>query len=120
MPQEYQRLVANPFLALAALIAWGAALRLALIWRDLVASIIVVAGFFVVVGLIHYHCLDCGRTGWLFRWRRHACDTVLARQATGQARRWRGPTPGVQAVIWLYALACAALVLGLSGMFSRH
>ncbi|MDR3632701.1 MAG: hypothetical protein P4L84_02635 [Isosphaeraceae bacterium] len=112
VPQEYQRLVANPFLALALLIAWLGAMRLALLARNFVAVAVVGVCFFGVIRLLHYHCLDCGHTGWLFRWRVHACEAVVARQVAGRVRRWRGPTPTVQVVLWLYVIGCAVIALG--------
>ena len=113
VPQEYQRLVANPFLALALLVAWFAAMRVAIGARNIVAALVCGASFIVVVRMLHYHCRDCGRTGWLFRWRAHACEAVVARQLSGRIRRWRGPTPPIQAVLWMYLIALilfAALV----------
>lgn len=108
--------MANPFLALAALIAWLAALRRALASRNLVLSAIVVLAFLGVVRALHFHCRDCGGTGWLFRWRDHACDAVLTRQRANRVRRWRGPTPTVQMALWMYlfvSLAIAAALLHL-------
>jgi hypothetical protein len=103
-PEEYQRLVANPFLALVGLMVGVAGLRQAVAARALpllVMGLIVVAGS---VALLHYHCLDCGRTGWIFRWRRHACDRVVERQRAGTVRRFRGPNPTLQLVVWAYIL----------------
>jgi hypothetical protein len=110
LPQEYQRLVANPFLALALLIAWLGAMRLALGARRPAAAALAAAGVFAVVRTLHFHCLDCGRTGWLFRWRDHACEAVVARQLADRVRRWRGPRPTVQLVLWLYLFALVAIV----------
>lgn len=116
VPQEYQRLVANPFLALTLFVAWVAGMRLALGSRNLFAVVGATAFFVAIVRLLHYHCLDCGGTGWLFRWREHACDAVVARQLSGRVRRWRGPTPTVQAVLWMYLLAVVAIVAVVTGI----
>ena len=97
-------MVADPFLALVGLMVGVAGVRQAVAARVLpllVFSLIVVAGS---VALIHYHCLDCGRTGWIFRWRRHACERVVERQLAGMVRRFRGPNPTLQLVVWVYVL----------------
>jgi hypothetical protein len=110
LPQEYQRLVANPFLALVGLIAWVAAFRWALNRRSLGAVGPVVFGLVAVFALLQYHCLDCGATGSLFRWKSHACDRVRARQEADQVRRFRGPNPVLQTVLWGYLLAGVAIL----------
>jgi len=99
IPQEYQRLVANPFLALALFVAWIAAMRAALFARNVVGVVAVLVSFLAVFRVLHYHCLDCGKTGWLFRWRDHACEAVVARQVDGRVRRWRGLTqPSIRGI----------------------
>ena len=88
-PSEYQRLVANPFLAVFWLIVLVRASH-ARPWpsRSLLASSGSPLAACSALGyLLQYHCLDCGPTGLLFRWRSHACPTRLARQQTGRARR---------------------------------
>src|SRR5215217_5054790 len=86
---RHQRLVANPFLALAALVPWFAAVRLALLDRNLPLVLLLLAGLAGIACLLQFHCLDCGTTGSLFRWRGHACEGAVARQLTGRARRLR-------------------------------
>jgi hypothetical protein len=69
--------------------------------------------------LFHYHCLDCGATGVLHRWRHHACSRVLERYHAGRPRRVRGPTPPAQFVLWLFALAAGLIVLNELGLSAR-
>ncbi len=110
----YQRLVVNPFLALLALIGWVALMRFGfrerLLLAFLLAQVLPVMAFFAV----QYHCLDCGATGCLSRWKDHACESVVARQLAGRPRRFRGPNPRAQMLFWIYglmALAWYAMVL---------
>jgi hypothetical protein len=110
VPQEYQRLVANPFLALcwlAFLVAW---LRQALRLKSLPMAACVLLGLAAAGYLLQYHCLDCGATGRLFQWKAHACPSVLARRQTGRVRRFRGPNPVLQTILWTYVLAGLAIV----------
>jgi hypothetical protein len=111
IPQEYQRLVANPFLAMLGLIVWFAAFRQALAARNLLLVGLALSGLAVVVYLLQYHCLDCGTTGPLLRWKSHACSRVLARQETGHVRRRRGPNPVFQTILWAYLIAAAAVLV---------
>ena len=110
LPQDYQRLVGNPFLAVLGLILWSGALRLALHARNLRFTLLLFACLAGIAFLLQYHCLDCGATGWLFRWRVHACDQVLARRRTGRILRFRGPVPTIQALLWCYLLLVAAIL----------
>lgn len=102
--------MANPFLAVLGLIAWVAALRQALALRNLAAVGLALLGLFVLGYLLQYHCLDCGATGLLFRWKSHACERVRARQQSNQVRRFRGPNPVFQTVLWGYLLAIVAIL----------
>jgi hypothetical protein len=105
LPQEFQRLIANPFLALFGLVIWFQAFRYALWLRNLMLVSVIFLALAAVGYLLHYHCLDCGATGLLFRWKSHACPTVRARQLSNQVRRFRGPAPTMQLMLWMYALA---------------
>jgi hypothetical protein len=118
-PHLYLRIVANPFLGFAGLLGW--LYLLVLVFRELrripelfgpLAPVVVLAFamlLWLVPGLFHYHCLDCGRTGRLSRWREHMCARSNWRRAAGRPRRLRGPPPFVQVVLWLWGL----LILGL-------
>jgi hypothetical protein len=119
LPQEYQRLVANPFLALFGLVVWFAACWEAMASRNLILLGVALLGLVVVGYLLHYHCLDCGKTGLLFRWKSHACDRVLIRQQTGQVRRFRGPNPTLQTILWAYLVASAAILVAVLLMAIR-
>lgn len=119
IPQEYQRLVANPFLAVLYLIASMAAIRFVVLVKNLFLFLAVVASLGLSFLLFQYHCLDCGRTGWLFRWRRHACERVVERQSTGRVRRFRGPTPILQTILWVYLLLGIAVFVAIVSWGSR-
>jgi hypothetical protein len=111
LPQEYQRLVANPFLALLGLIIWFAVFWEALESRNLPLTGLALLALCGVGYLLQYHCLDCGTTGLLFRWKSHACERVLVRQQTGRARRFRGPNPTFQTVLWVYLMIGVAILI---------
>ena len=107
--RPYQRLVANPFLAVLGLFAWAGALRLS--WEARRAEFFLpalLAGLAIPL-LFQYHCLDCGRTGHVARASGHACAHVEMRRQAGRPRRLRGPSPWAQTKLWVVALAVAAL-----------
>jgi hypothetical protein len=117
MPHHYQRLVANPFLALLSIVANLALLQAVtargapdsswLPWLALATCTVLL----FVWQLPQYHCLDCGATDQLRNWREHECEAVKLRRAMGRPRRLRGPTPNVQTVLWFYAaIVCAIFV----------
>lgn len=120
-PESYQRLLTNPFLGIAAILAWLAGM-FALIFQGfagpftLMAVLLMLASLGLVPGLFQYHCLDCGKVGRLSEWRRHLCPSVAERRIEGRRRVLRGPTPPVQVILWLWALMLLfvlAHVLGL-------
>ena len=101
----FQRLVVNPFLAVFGFII-VAALWYEAFSRHAPAFFQFGVGLLVVaVLLVQYHCLDCGATGWLLRYRRHACPTVVWRWQRGEWRRFRGPGVRLQLTAWLIFLA---------------
>jgi hypothetical protein len=113
LPQESLRLLANPFLTVS-IVLFGL-LELSSALRDqslpgFLGALITLAGS---VLFLHYHCLDCGATGILFRWRRHECERVLIRRITGPTRRLRGPNPTVQTIAWGYLLLGFAILSGI-------
>jgi hypothetical protein len=110
MPQETQRLLANPFLGVSLLI-FGIVL-FASGYEGRSPALLGIALLLALssVVFLHYHCLDCGATGFLFRWRRHECEHVLLRRLAGSVRRWRGPTPVLQTILWAYALLVVAIL----------
>jgi hypothetical protein len=109
--EDFQRLVTNPFLAVFWLIILFGLMREALAMKSLPLLGVTTCGFLVLGHLVQYHCRDCGSTGPIFRWRSHACTSVLARQQTGRARRIRGPNPSVQLVLWVYALIAGGILV---------
>jgi hypothetical protein len=108
--EAYQRLVANPFLALFALIPWGIAFRWAFLARSLEGLGALLIGLGLILCLLQFHCRDCGKTGSLIRWRSHVCERAIARQRAGRYRSFRGPNPTTQTLLWGYAIVVAALL----------
>src|SRR4051794_26234353 len=86
---KYQRLVANPFLAVIGAIGWIAFLRFSLDERNLRNFFLAFAGVWLILFLFQYHCLDCGRTANLWGWKKHCCERVEARRLAGGPRRFR-------------------------------
>lgn len=129
-PESYLRIAANPFLGLAGLVAWLMVGKwfLTVLKRspELIGPlapilvILLIASLWLLPYLFHYHCLDCGGSGRLSRWTRHACPTSVYRRLAGRPRRWRGPTPFTQIVLWLWlalSLAVLAEAIGLRRPF---
>jgi hypothetical protein len=111
--------VANPFLAVAGLIAWLAAFRWALTLPTLHAACFTALALVGTPCLLQYHCLDCGATGLLFRWKSHACERVRDRQELDRVRRFRGPNPTIQMILWAYLLAGVAVLAVAVGLALR-
>ena len=101
-PELYLRVLANPFLGFAGLVGWLLAARWAVgLLRkspELIGPLspILVALFLaalaLIPGLFHVHCLDCGATLRMSRWRWHACATSALRRVSGRTRWLRGPS----------------------------
>jgi hypothetical protein len=106
----FQRLLVNPFLAVAVFVLVVALWREGVTRRSPALFQLGVGLLLVDVFLVQYHCLDCGATGWLLRYRRHACPTVLSRWQRGESRRFRGPGVRLQLVAWV-TLVAAVFVL---------
>ncbi len=101
----FQRLVVNPFLAVLVFVIIVALWREA-VTRRMPALFQLGVGLLIVdVFLVQFHCLDCGATGWLLRYRRHACPPVLFRWQHAEWRRFRGPGVRLQLAAWLILLA---------------
>lgn len=124
-PHLFLRVVANPFLGFAALLAWVYLLivvfrelrRMPELLGPLAPAVVVVfaAMLWLSPSLFQFHCLDCGCTGRLSRWREHSCLRSSWRRSSGRPRRMRGPPPLVQVVIWLWVLVLAAIWAGAHG-----
>jgi hypothetical protein len=116
--EDFVRLIANPFLALFAILAFVLGVRLMLGFRGGSGSVVAetlagtLALILVMPDLIQVHCLDCGRTSRIRRWRDHLCPAVAIRIRAGRRRRLRGPRPWMQVVLWLYVLLGLAVWLG--------
>ena len=113
----FQRLVVNPFLAVLVFVMIVALWREGVTRRSPALFQLGVGLLLVDVFLVQYHCLDCGATGWLLRYRRHACPTVMSRWQRQEWRRFRGPGVRLQLVVWLILVAAVfvlALILWIS------
>jgi hypothetical protein len=115
-PGPYHRVVANPFLGLLGILAWAGVLywllhdQFAGALNPVLVLLLLLSGL-GLPRLFQFHCLDCGTTGPLRRWSRHICPRVAERHFAGRPRRFRGPPPGVQVVLWLYALLMILVAL---------
>jgi hypothetical protein len=108
-PEDFQRLLANPFLAGAFLMLWFGAAPWLLFGRPASWVVPTFASLIAIRYLLHFHCLDCGETGRLGKWREHRCEAVRLRVQAGQIRWSRGPTPGTQSVLWTVAYFAVAV-----------
>ncbi len=112
--QFQKRLIVNPFLAILSWILAGSILRLGLKARDLNLSAGAFLGILLSFLLVQFHCLDCGKTGWAFRVRRHRCFPDDAHGPIHEGRRSLIPTFAAQLKIWfviLFAAMCYYLLL---------
>ena len=116
--EDRQRLIANPLLGVLFWIVAFMMLRESVRRHELTLS--AWGLLFVLVGIVfmQFHCLDCGKTGWLLRYRSHACPAVIARRESKWVRPFRLPGLKVQLVVW-FILMLAALVLGMVAIASR-
>ena len=115
---EYQRLVANPFLTVLAWLVVLGLVRESVNRQNVAMFMTGIIIFFVAFFLLQYHCLDCGATGWLLRSWAHACPAVVDRRRSGLVRRFRGPGLRLQLAAW-FIIMMAALVLGAVALGSR-
>jgi hypothetical protein len=115
--EESQRLVTNPFLGIFWLVLMVGLIRHALAIKSLLWLGLALSGLLLLGFLLQYHCRDCGATGVLFRWRSHACPSVLARQRAGLRRRIPGPNPYTQLILWVYLLAATGILVA---VIHRH
>jgi len=114
---EYRRILVNPFLGFLATALWVRAVfviahaETILGLPQTVTAPLWCASIWLIPRLFRFHCLDCGRSGRLWRWKEHVCPTVAERVASGRTRTVRGPSPWVQLLIWVYVLAFGFLVV---------
>ncbi|WP_169978855.1 hypothetical protein [Tautonia rosea] len=124
-PGSYRRILANPFLGFLGIGLWVAAFRQVLVIRTdppaLFLAFVVLPALAVIVlpRLFRYHCLDCGRSGRLGRWKHHVCPTVALRIVEGRPRRFRGPGPLLQMFFWGVLLAVVLSLANLAGLTLR-
>ena len=81
----YQRLVANPLPSVLGLAGAWVALQSSLRTHNLALFLIALVLTGLCPLLIQFHCLDCGRTDFAFRSRRHSCSEILRRWGLGAA-----------------------------------
>jgi hypothetical protein len=121
-PGDYLRILSNPFLGLLGLLGWFVVVRwlIAALRRSpeltvplspILVVLVVAALFGLTPALFQYHCLDCGATGRLSRWRTHLCPASNLRRQSGRHRWLRGPSPFVQNIIWFWLVLTALIVL---------
>lgn len=125
-PGVYRRVLANPFLGFLGIALWVVGLRYTMLLfemeRPAVSILILVVLLAVAIRiprLFHFHCLDCGRTGSLRRWKEHICPAVARRLLEGRPLRFPGPRPLVQLLFWGYFLAVLLVIASFSGLTSR-
>jgi hypothetical protein len=108
----YRPLIANPLPAVAICVLAIMLLRASLRVRSLTTFLVAIGLLSISVLFTQFHCLDCGKTSWLYSARLHACPAILARWREGRRPRWRLPRLRTQIILWLYFLASAtALIL---------
>jgi hypothetical protein len=108
----YRPLIANPLPTVAICVLAIMLLRASLRVRSLTTFLVAIGLLSISVLFTQFHCLDCGKTSWLYSARLHACPAILARWREGRRPRWRLPRLRTQIILWLYFLASAtALIL---------
>jgi len=107
---EYLRLLANPLPAVVGLVGAWAVLRLSLRGHNLALFLIALVATALCPFLIQYHCLDCGRTDFAIRSRRHACSEALRRWRSGAPARRSPPRLRTQIKAWVWTLFTAVVV----------
>ena len=107
---EYHRLVANPLPAVMGLVGAWAVLHYSLRLRNLPLFVTALVLTVLCPFLIQYHCLDCGRTDFAFRSRRHACEATQRRWSLGEASVRMPPRLRTQIKAWIWVLFVAVLL----------
>jgi hypothetical protein len=115
---EFQRLLANPLLAVLCWVADVFVIRQSLRLESFPLFLAGLGFLLAPILLVQYHCLDCGATGLLFRSRSHACPAVVARLENPGAWRRRGLRLKTQLIVWFYGLTAASLLVAV-GYLSR-
>jgi hypothetical protein len=105
--RPYYRLVANPFLMILGWLMAVGVCRLAFQWRRPMVAVFALGLFLASCLLFQFHCLDCGKTYFLHRRRRHRCEAVWVRWNHREHDRWQPPAIKTQLVIWFYFIMSA-------------
>ncbi len=106
-----QRIIVNPLLGVLSWLVTFALIRLAVKNRSSTLFLLGVCLLFAAFLVQQFHCLDCGATGWLVRYRRHACPSVVARYRQRDVRRFRVPRVMTQIAIWFYLITGTLVLL---------
>jgi hypothetical protein len=109
--RTYYRLVVNPFLAILGWLVAIGVCRFGLEWRRPMVTMAAFGLFVASFLLFQFHCLDCGKTDFLHRRRRHRCEAVWNRWRTGLPNRWRVPGIKLQLLIWFYLIASVSILI---------
>jgi hypothetical protein len=116
-PEDYLRIVANPFLAFFVLAAAigvlfvPASMTFANNLKGVLVPLLFITALLLHTRFYQYHCLDCGTTGRLTRWKSHSCPLSDERRRLGRKRRLRGPTPAIQVIAWIYVVCMVAVIV---------
>ncbi|MGE3821996.1 MAG: hypothetical protein AB7I30_21490 [Isosphaeraceae bacterium] len=114
-PERYLRLVANPFLAFLGMVIWFGLTSWVLRGKRIDLFFPVLGSFLLIPLLLQFHCLDCGGTGHVSRWRDHDCLAVRLRRERNRPRWLRGPSPVTQTVFWMAIGFLGLLILAIQG-----
>jgi hypothetical protein len=107
--EHYQQVVINPLLTVLSWLVMYTLSRPPFSRWLVIPPEVAFMVCFLSLALLQFHCLDCGRTGWLMGRQRHACGGLLARRKSGTPG-WQVFAPEVQARICLGLLAMAAIL----------
>lgn len=113
-PEEYLRLVSNPFLGflVVALGGWMG-FRLSQSPTTMVSwlcFIPLVVALWWLPRLCQVHCLDCGRNELLGDWKDHRCHAVEQRYLAPTRSGRQFPSPILQFWAWVQVVACGLAV----------
>jgi hypothetical protein len=115
---EHQRIVVNPFLAVLGWVAVFGIIRRSIQIKSMPLFLAGDGLLLAACLLLQFHCLDCGATGWLLRYKKHACSAVVMRAQNLVTRRFRAPGVKAQLVAWC-VFTGSALVVGVVAFLSR-
>jgi hypothetical protein len=106
----YQRLFANPLPTVLGLLGAWLALRSALRTHNLALFLLALFLTGLSPFLIQFHCLDCGRTDFALRSRRHVCVEAIRRWRLGEDPPRLPPRLRTQVKAWTWSLALAVVI----------